>query len=81
MEEKQRSEVQELIREELRRNGINPDEPEKTADLLRWSARHMRSFESAGSIVSRSVVLALVTGLALAIWEGFKHLISRVHGG
>ncbi len=77
MQESDREEVRRIVREELAHHGLRPDEQDDNRDLFRWTRRHKAAFDSAGNWTWRSIVLALVTGLTIALWEGLKILIGK----
>lgn len=77
MEQDEREELRRLIAEELAHHGFRADESDENRDLLRWLKRHKEAFESAGNWTWRSVVLAILTGISVAIWEGIKHLLMK----
>ena len=77
MQESEREEIKAIIRDELARHGLQPDEPAEDRALIDWSREHMRAFKSAGNIGWRGVMLAVVTGGTIAIWEGIKVLIQK----
>ncbi len=67
--------IRQVVESELRKLGLDPDHPEKTRDILRWTEKHMASFENVGGWIARSIVLVVVTAIAFAIWEGMKHYL------
>ena len=67
--------IRQVVESELRKLGLDPDDPEKTRDVLRWCQKHMESLENVGGWIARSVVLVVVTAIAFAIWEGMKHYL------
>jgi len=70
--------IRQVVERELRKLGIDPDHPEKTRDVLRWTEKHMDSFENVGGWIARSIVLVVVSAIALAIWEGIKHYLRSL---
>jgi hypothetical protein len=77
MDKHTEADIRRIVEDELRKFGIDPDEPEETREVIRWTRRHMQSFNNVGGWIARSLVLVAVTALALAVWEGLKHFLSR----
>ena len=78
MHESEEDRIRRIVDDELRKLGLDPDDPEGTREVLRWTKHHMETFDSLGSWTARSIVLAVVGGLVLAAWEGLKILVARV---
>ena len=70
--------IRQVVETELRKLGLDPDDPQKTRDIMRWTEKHMASFENVGGWVARSIVLVVVSAIALAIWEGIKHYLRSL---
>lgn len=71
------AEIRRIVNDELRKLGLDPDKPEETREIIRWTTKHMQSFENVGGWVARSFVLVVVGAIALACWEGIKHFVMR----
>lgn len=67
--------IKQIIDAELRKAGLDPDNAEETREVLRWTTKHMQSFENVGGWIGRSIVLVVVGAILLAIWEGMKHYL------
>jgi hypothetical protein len=71
--------IREAVREELAAVGMrldDADQQEAVRDDLRFARRMRRSVESAASRIGMTILAALIGGMLLALWEGFK-LIGR----
>lgn len=72
--EKAKAEVEAFLQILQERYGI-------TGSDLRWLARYHRSLEKYGDLTAKALATSIITiaigGLALAIWEGFKHLLGK----
>lgn len=75
MDQKDEDRIKQIINAELRKAGLEPDNAEETREVLRWTAKHMQSFENVGGWIGRSIVLVVVGAILLAIWEGMKHYL------
>lgn len=68
--------VKEAVRETLLRSGIDPDDAKAISDDLRY----VREWRATTDAIKSKSILALVglvvTGLAAALWLGFKALVS-----
>lgn len=69
--------VRRIVDDELRKLGLDPENPEETREVIRWTRAHMQSFENVGGWIARSVVLVVVSAVAFALWEGIKHYLAR----
>jgi hypothetical protein len=71
--------IREAVREELLAVGMrldDADQQEAVRDDLRFARRMRKSVEGAASRIGMTVLAALIGGVLLALWEGFK-LIGR----
>jgi hypothetical protein len=74
-----RSLIREAVREELLAVGMrldDADHQEAMREDLRFARRMRKSVEGAASRIGMTVLAALIGGVLLALWEGFK-LIGR----
>jgi hypothetical protein len=71
--------IREAVREELLAVGMrldDADQQEAVRDDLRFARRMRKSVEGTASRIGMTVLAALIGGVLLALWEGFK-LIGR----
>ena len=79
MDQDQEKLIRKIVDDELRKIGLDPERADETREVLRWTAKHMQSFENVGGWVARSIVLVVVGALLLAVWEGIKHYIKGLN--
>ena len=77
MQESERELIRQIVREELAHRGLDAANADHDRDTIRWLREHRAAFQSAGNIGWRGFVLAVVTGLTVAVWEGLKVLIAK----
>ena len=68
--------VKEAVRETLLRAGIDPDDSTRIADDLRYVREWRMTTDAIKSKSILTLVGLLVTGLAAALWLGFKALVA-----
>ena len=72
--------IREAVREELHDVGLRTDSPESreaTREDLRFSRQLRKTVEGAASKVGLAIIMAIVGGVMLALWEGLKLLGMR----
>lgn len=75
MDQRDEDFIREIVNDELRKAGIDPEDSAEFREVLRWTAKHRQSFENVGGWIGRSIVLVVVGAVFLAIWEGIKHYL------
>ncbi len=78
MDETEEQRIRQIVDDALRKVGLDPDKPEESREVIRWTAEHMQSFKNIGGWAAKSVVLAVVAVLLLATWEGMKLFIRSI---
>jgi hypothetical protein len=69
--------IREAVREELLAVGMrldDADQQEAVRDDLRFARRMRQSVEGAASRIGMTILTAIIGGVILALWEGFKLL-------
>lgn len=59
------------------RYGIKEEEIPDLLGNLRWLGKHKSSIEGLSIKAAMTVVGLVVTGMAVAFWEGIKHLLAK----
>lgn len=76
MQEAEREEVRELVRQELEARGFS-DDPLDDRETIRWVRRQQKAMGNAAAWTWRSFVLAVASGLVVSVWEGIKALVTK----
>lgn len=76
MQESDREEIQRLVQQELQAHGFTDDATEDQR-TMHWLRDFQKAYESAGNKVWGSVIVALATGVVVAVWEGFKVITKQ----
>lgn len=59
------------------RYGIKEEEIPELLGNLRWLGKHKSSIEGLSVKAAMVVIGLVVTGMAVAFWEGIKHLLAK----